>query len=216
MQMQHEPGIRAVGADMKEERMNISLLPLGKLPPGRAVSPGRLCWQVSPEDRSAHRTLGQGLCGGAGERQQEAQGWPTEPAGHGTGSAGVWTEAGEKGQGGMSHLQTSTNSGTRSSGQGSRRLRAATSAAKRQVGQPAADLRDIFGGLATSDSVHGSGKMSELGLTVVLSTRLLTRAQGRDRRGDLLPHWSCGQVFLQLSSINCISWRAATVFQIFL
>lgn len=80
----------------EKERMNISLLPLGKLPPGRAVSPscaGRYLQRI----RLARRALGQGLCGGDGERQQEAQGWPTEHAGHGTGSADVWTEAGEKG-----------------------------------------------------------------------------------------------------------------------
>lgn len=56
----------------------------------------------------------------------------------------------------MSLLQTPTSSGTGS--RDNRRLRAATSAAKSQVGQPVADLRDIFGALVTGDSVQDQGR----------------------------------------------------------
>lgn len=56
------------------------------------------------------------------------------------------------------------------------------------MGQPAADLRDIFGGLVTGDSIHGSGKMSELGLTaVVLSIQLLIRSSGKGQEGSFAP-----------------------------
>ena len=45
MQMRHDPGMRAEGADMRKEGTSVSfpLLPWGNLPPGRAASLGRLC-----------------------------------------------------------------------------------------------------------------------------------------------------------------------------
>lgn len=105
---------------------------------------------------------------------EHTQGWSTKHAGDSTGSvgAGVQTDMGEeglqvgwKGQGwdepsANMHQQWDEEWGAGLLGAETAGFWEPSAAivGTSQVGQPAADLRDIFGGMVTGDSIHGAGR----------------------------------------------------------